>query len=455
MFIRSTQEAIKVALAISISIALAIFFQWEKPYWAGITVIVLALNETFGHSMLKGRNRILGTLLGISVGITLVSFFSQDRFLFLSLLTLYLGTCMVLYNHVFYGYAFKISVPVCFIIASIGGFDSVTTFDLVVLRIQETLLGVTVFSFIYRFLWPHNTEEVFFSLFDQLKTKLINIDERGSSMSVHKLRSELEAAKLQAEKLHEILLVPLTHSHTLQNQYELWYKRVMVLVVFIDYRLQCLNASHDCDTPTLNLKKIISSEDLRDLNASSERYFSIVESRFHSIEQHVKENYRQQTLSKNNFVRALKGMTMFVTGLMIWIYLPVPIGPMFPMVMGIFSCMLPSLPDEMMKHAFYGVIVFGFVFSAQYVLLMPSFTELWQLCGLYFINTFFLWKIFSSPKYGVYRVLGGNLMMIMTMGALHLTPVYSVDSSISMLVCVMLALLVARFFTDLYKPLLK
>ncbi|GAL15640.1 hypothetical protein JCM19233_6662 [Vibrio astriarenae] len=50
MFSRSTQEAIKVALAISISIALAIFFQWEKPYWAGITVIVLALNETFGHS---------------------------------------------------------------------------------------------------------------------------------------------------------------------------------------------------------------------------------------------------------------------------------------------------------------------------------------------------------------------------------------------------------------------
>ncbi|MDR9831201.1 FUSC family protein [Vibrio sp. FNV 38] len=455
MFSRSTQEAIKVALTLSLSIGLAIFFQWEKPYWAGIAVIVLALNETFGHSMQKGRNRILGTLLGITVGITLVSLFSQDRFIFLSLITLYLGICMVFYNHAQYGYAIKISVPVCFIISSLGGFDSVTTFNLMVIRTQETLLGVGVFSIVYRFLWPHSTEEVFFANFKELKIKLIKMDNNSGQNNLSDSLEELNICKQQAKKLHEVLSLPLTHSHTLQHEHALWKQRVMILIVFIDYRLALIQQGKAKSSESLGLENIINQTDPTKLDATSAYYFSLIESRFHTIEKHVYEQYKEFTFSKTNLVRSLKGMSMFVSGLLIWIYLPVPMGSIFPMVMGIFACMLPSLPDAMMKHSFYAVIGFGFIFTAEYVLLMPTLTEIWQLCGLYFINIFLLWKIFSSPKYGIYRMLGGNLMLVMTMGALHLTPEYSIDASISMFVCVMLALLIARFFTDLYKPLLR
>ncbi|MFS1456420.1 FUSC family protein [Vibrio splendidus] len=65
MFNASTKEAIKAAFSIVIAICLALWFQWEKPYWAAIAVAVMALNESFAHSINKGHNRLMGTLLGI------------------------------------------------------------------------------------------------------------------------------------------------------------------------------------------------------------------------------------------------------------------------------------------------------------------------------------------------------------------------------------------------------
>lgn len=80
MFSASTKEAIKAALSIVIAICLALWFQWEKPYWAAIAVAVMALNESFAHSINKGHNRLLGTLLGIGY-----AFFSNHNVLSRSL----------------------------------------------------------------------------------------------------------------------------------------------------------------------------------------------------------------------------------------------------------------------------------------------------------------------------------------------------------------------------------
>ncbi|MDF5312032.1 aromatic acid exporter family protein, partial [Vibrio parahaemolyticus] len=51
MLSSSTKEAIKAALSIVVAICLALWFQWEKPYWAAIAVAVMALNESFAHSI--------------------------------------------------------------------------------------------------------------------------------------------------------------------------------------------------------------------------------------------------------------------------------------------------------------------------------------------------------------------------------------------------------------------
>ncbi|MCV5690411.1 hypothetical protein OFN32_40005, partial [Escherichia coli] len=47
--------------------------------------------------------------------------------------------------------------------------------------------------------------------------------------------------------------------------------------------------------------------------------------------QHIKEDKR----------KVFHGVSMFVTSLLVWIYLPIPGGSIFPMIAAAFSCILP------------------------------------------------------------------------------------------------------------------
>ena len=60
------KEAIKTALAVTIAMGIALWMDWEKPYWAAFGVIMISL-PTKGQSLNKGAMRMLGTLVGIVV----------------------------------------------------------------------------------------------------------------------------------------------------------------------------------------------------------------------------------------------------------------------------------------------------------------------------------------------------------------------------------------------------
>ncbi|NMU76265.1 FUSC family protein, partial [Vibrio parahaemolyticus] len=128
----------------------------------------------FAHSINKGHNRLLGTLLGIGYAFFLITTFSQDRFLFLTFFTLFLGACIFMSSDEKYGYVFSIGFAVCSIIACMGGFDSQATFHFAVLRMQETILGVITFSFVYRLVWPVSTEQNFIQRFETSREAMLN-----------------------------------------------------------------------------------------------------------------------------------------------------------------------------------------------------------------------------------------------------------------------------------------
>lgn len=149
--------------------------------------------------------------------------------------------------------------------------------------------------------------------------------------------------------------------------------------------------------------------------------------------------------------KVLQGISMFITSLLIWIYLPVPGGFIFPMMAGIFSSLVPTMPPSIIKDAFFGVIGTGTVILLQYIFLMPMMTELWQLGLFYFINIIVIWKIFATPKLMVHRILGVNLLVVLTSGALNLTPVYRIETPLLMLVNILIILMIAKVFTDLFR----
>ena len=57
-----TKEAIKIGLAMVIVYAIAMQMGWDKPYWAGFTVVTISVLSG-GMSLGRGVARTLGTLV--------------------------------------------------------------------------------------------------------------------------------------------------------------------------------------------------------------------------------------------------------------------------------------------------------------------------------------------------------------------------------------------------------
>ena len=87
-----SKEAIKTGLAMAVSYGIALQLGWDKPSWAGIAVAMISLS-TGGQSLNKGAMRMLGTLVALAAALTFLAIFPQDRWLFMVVLSLYVGFC--------------------------------------------------------------------------------------------------------------------------------------------------------------------------------------------------------------------------------------------------------------------------------------------------------------------------------------------------------------------------
>ncbi|MEZ8370830.1 FUSC family protein [Vibrio splendidus] len=446
MFNASTKEAIKAAFSIVIAICLALWFQWEKPYWAAIAVAVMALNESFAHSINKGHNRLMGTLLGTGYAFFLIAMFSQDRFLFLTFFTLFLGTCIFMSSDEKYGYVFSIGFAVCSIISCMGGFDSQVTFHFAVLRIQETILGIVTFSIVYRLIWPVNTELNFIQRFETSRNSLLEIMENLDNIDIN----ALESNTANIDKLYQLLDLPLTGSYHLKENSQTWRLRINEMAHIQDTLLEQSHSESD-----LGIQWAVITNNLKSFNTLTPDQSLIdgepnVMGDNKDVSWHRAHRTFVQHLNEDGR-KVLQGVSMFVTSLLIWIYLPMPGGFIFPMLAGVFSSMVPTMPPSIIKDSFFGVLGTGSVILLQYIFVMPLMTELWQLALFYFVNIMVIWKVFATPKLMVHRILGINLLVVLTSGALNLTPVYQIETPLLMLVNILIILMIAKLFTDLFR----
>ena len=148
------KEAIKTGLAMAISYGIALQLGWEKPSWAGMAVATISLS-TAGQLINKGAMRMLGTLVGLVAALTILALFSQDRWLFLVVVSLYVGFCTYMLTGKKLVYFWFVSAFVCMLITIAGGANSQNAFYTALMRAQETGLGILVYSLVSVFLWPH------------------------------------------------------------------------------------------------------------------------------------------------------------------------------------------------------------------------------------------------------------------------------------------------------------
>jgi hypothetical protein len=77
------QLAIKASLSIVITFMLALYFGWASPTTGAITIALIASMDSLDDSLWIGMLRVVGTIIGATVGLLLIALFPQERMLFL------------------------------------------------------------------------------------------------------------------------------------------------------------------------------------------------------------------------------------------------------------------------------------------------------------------------------------------------------------------------------------
>lgn len=239
--------------------------------------------------------------------------------------------------------------------------------------------------------------------------------------------------------------MPLTGSFELKEHKELWQLRLQELKL-ITHHLKDVDVESDRASYAELYERLLSFDKHQpDTALISDKFSSYLD-----MHQSWPEKNKLAEFDARMW-RVVQGVSMFLAAVALWIYLPVPGGYIFPMLAANLSAMLPTMPAAALKQAFWGVLGFGAVYITEYVFVMPMMTELWELAVFYFINVVVVWKVFNTPALIMQRILGVNMLVVLTASALSLTPSYSITTPLMMVVYLVIVLMLGKLFADLFK----
>ena len=150
------KESFKTALAMVIAIGIALAMDWQRPYWAGFAVAFCSL-ATIGQSLEKAALRMGGTLVAVVVALVVVALFGQERWGFIIFLSFYGAVCSYLMSGSANAYFWYVCWFVVVVVSVDSGANPVNAFQTSMLRLQETGLGILVYSLVAIFIWPQHT----------------------------------------------------------------------------------------------------------------------------------------------------------------------------------------------------------------------------------------------------------------------------------------------------------
>jgi hypothetical protein len=150
----TTRQAIQVAVAASLAIVVGELVSPLRWYWAVIAAFVIfAGTDTWGETLTKGWQRLVGTALGVPCGVLVATLVSGERVLSLVLIFVCLF-CSMYFMRVAYGLmTFWITTMLALLYGLLGEFS----FGLLMLRIEETVIGAVIGVAVAILVLPSNT----------------------------------------------------------------------------------------------------------------------------------------------------------------------------------------------------------------------------------------------------------------------------------------------------------
>jgi uncharacterized membrane protein YccC len=146
---------VKSLLAFYLTGWLAMRLALPQPSTAMLTTIIVANRQT-GMVLAKSFYRAIGTVVGALAGFLIVALFPQERVLFLSALSLWVGVCAggaTLYRN-FKSYAFVLAGYTAAIVSLPVINNPLEVFDSAVWRLSEVLLGIAVSAAVSDVVFP-------------------------------------------------------------------------------------------------------------------------------------------------------------------------------------------------------------------------------------------------------------------------------------------------------------
>ncbi|MGI9330423.1 MAG: FUSC family protein, partial [Gammaproteobacteria bacterium] len=222
-FSRTAKESFKTALAMVVAYAIALTMDWDKPYWAGYAVAFVSLSS-IGQSLNKAALRMAGTMLAVPMAFLLLALFSQERWLFILTLSLWVGFCTYMAGGEQRQYFWICAGFICAVIAIDAGPSGENAFKIAILRSQETGLGILVYSLIASLLWPvHSGKQL-----DASVKKLMAAQKAFYHGCHEQLLGQASTADVQ-EKMDQVLQVQGQFDALLAaavaDTYEIWESR--------------------------------------------------------------------------------------------------------------------------------------------------------------------------------------------------------------------------------------
>jgi uncharacterized membrane protein YccC len=150
----TTRQAIQVAVAASLAIVIGESVSPARWYWAVIAAfVVFAGTNSWGETLTKGWQRLLGTALGVPSGVLIATLVSGDKAASLAMIFVCLF-CAFYFMKVTYSLmTFWISTMLALLYGLLGQF----TYSLLLLRIEETAIGAVIGVAVAMLVLPVNT----------------------------------------------------------------------------------------------------------------------------------------------------------------------------------------------------------------------------------------------------------------------------------------------------------
>ena len=143
-----------------IALLVAFTFNLDEPYWALLTVFIVAQPRQSGQVFAKSFYRMVGTVIGAAVALLFVGLFAQERVLFLGGLAIWIGVCAFGSQCArnFAAYSFILSGYTVAIVGIPGALDAGNAFYIATGRVTEACLGIIAAATVNRIVLPSSLE---------------------------------------------------------------------------------------------------------------------------------------------------------------------------------------------------------------------------------------------------------------------------------------------------------